>query len=142
MRRFLALVALSLCAAAPAPRLGIVERIAGPDGGWDLLSVDAGHRRLLVARSDGVMAVDLATGAVTPRFVPGARLHAVLAVPASGIGLATSGQANAAILFDTETGALRAQVPTGANPDAAIYDPASRNVWVMNAKDGTASVID
>jgi len=142
MKRILALVALSLCGAAPAPRLGIVERIAGADGGWDLLSVDSDHRRLLVARSDGVMAVDLATGAVTARFVPGARLHAVLAVPGSGIGLATSGQANAAILFDTASGAVRAQVPTGANPDAAIYDPVGRDVWVMNAKDGTASVID
>ncbi|MEA3039382.1 MAG: hypothetical protein QOE79_1895 [Sphingomonadales bacterium] len=142
MKRILALVALSLCGAAPAPKLGIVERIAGPDGGWDLLSVDADNHRLLVARSDGVMAVDLATGAVTPRLVPGARLHAVLAVPGSGIGLATSGQANAAILFDTASGAVRAQVPTGANPDAAIYDPASRDVWVMNARDGTASVID
>ncbi|MEA3033788.1 MAG: hypothetical protein QOH86_1804, partial [Sphingomonadales bacterium] len=126
----LALFMLPLCAAAPAPKLGIVERIAGPDGGWDLLGVDADRHRLLVARSDGVMAVDLATGAVTPRFVPGARLHAVLAVPGSGIGLATSGQANAAILFDTTTGAVRAEVPTGANPDAAIYDPSSRDVWV------------
>jgi DNA-binding beta-propeller fold protein YncE len=138
----LALLALPLGGAAPAKPLGIVQRIAGPDGGWDLLSVDANHRRLLVARSDGVMAVDLATGAVTPRFVPGARLHAVLAVPGSGLGLATSGQADAAILFDTGSGAVRAEVPTGANPDAAIYDPASRLVWVMNAKDGTASVID
>src|SRR4051812_41292761 len=137
-----ALLALLPGAAAPQPRLGIVDRIAGPDGGWDLLSVDANHRRLLVARSDGVMAVDLRTGTVTPRFVPGARLHAVLAIPGSGIGLATSGQANAAILFDTATGAVRAEVPTGANPDAAIYDPAGRDVWVMNAKDGTASVID
>jgi YVTN family beta-propeller protein len=144
MRRIIALTlaALSLGAAAPAAKLGIVERIAGPDGGWDLLSVDSGHRRLLVARSDGVMAVDLATGTVTPRFVPGARLHAVLAVPGTGIGLATSGQANAAILFDTTTGAVRAQVLTGTNPDAAIYDPSGREMWVMNAKDGTASVID
>jgi YVTN family beta-propeller protein len=142
MKRILALVALSLCGAAPVPKLGIVERIAGPDGGWDLLSIDSDRHRLLVARSDGVMAVDLTTGAVTPRFVPGARLHAVLAVPGSGIGLATSGQANAAILFDTGSGAVRATVPTGANPDAAIYDPATRDVWVMNAKDGTASVID
>jgi DNA-binding beta-propeller fold protein YncE len=138
-----AFLPLLLAAAAPqAPRLAVEQRIAGPDGGWDLLSVDGDHRRLLVARADGVMAVDLATGVVTPRFVPGARLHAVLAVPGSGIGLATSGATNSAILFDTATGAVRAEVPTGANPDAAIYDPSRREVWVMNAKDGTASLID
>lgn len=120
----------------------VVQRIAGPDGGWDLLSVDPAHHRLLVARADGVMAVDLATGRVTPRFVPGPRLHAVLAIPHSSVGLATAGPANSAILFDTATGAVLGETPTGANPDAAIYDPGSRTVWVMNAGDGTATIID
>jgi YVTN family beta-propeller protein len=137
-----ALAVSASAAAPPAPAARIVQRIAGPDGGWDLLSVDGAHRRLLVARSDGVMAVDLRTGQVTPRFVPGARLHAVLPIPGTSLGLATAGPANEAILFDSGTGQVRAQVPTGANPDAAIYDPAGRNVWVMNARDGTATVID
>jgi len=136
--------ALALGAAAPSPVSGVsvVQRIPGPDGGWDLLSVDPANRRLLVARSDGVMAVDLSNGRVTPRFVPGPRLHAVLAIPNSRLGVATAGPDNAAILFDTVTGAVRGQVATGANPDAAIYDPAGRNVWVMNAGDGTATIID
>src|SRR3954470_1362638 len=140
----LTLLALPLGGAAPAraPRLGIVQRIAGPDGGWDLLSVDAGHRRLLVARSDGIMAVDLATGAVTPKFVPGARFHAAFAIPGTRFGIATAGQANKAVLFDSGTGAVTAEVPTGANPDDAIYDPVSRTVWVMNARDGTATIVD
>ena len=138
----LALAALLATAAAP-PRGtgGVVQRIGGPDGGWDLLSVDSEHRRLLVARTDGVMAIDLATGKVTPRLVPGARFHAALAIP-GGLGIATSGQSNTAILFDTGSGAVKAEIPTGANPDAAIYDPATKTVWVMNARDGSATVID
>jgi YVTN family beta-propeller protein len=127
---------------AHAAEPSVVQRIAGPDGGWDLLSIDSAHHRLLVARSDGVMAVDLRTGEVTPRFVPAGRLHAVLAIPHTGLGLATAGPNNSAILFDLETGAVRAEVPTGKNPDAAIYDPAGRTVWVMNAGDGTATVVD
>src|SRR3954451_3107914 len=103
----LALPALALLAAAPAaPSYRIVQRIAGPDGGWDLLSVDARHRRLLVARSDGVMAVALAPGAVTPRSVRCPRRDAVLAVPGSGWGLATSGKPTAAIVFDPATGTV------------------------------------
>jgi DNA-binding beta-propeller fold protein YncE len=139
--RFLVLPALALAAAAPAPP-SVVQRIAGPDGGWDLLSVDPAHRRLLVARTDGVMAVDLATGAVTPKFVAGARLHSVFAIPGTHLGIATSGQSNTAILFDSATGAVAAEVSTGANPDAAIYEPASKTVWVMNARDGTATIVD
>ena len=49
----LALPALALLAAAPAaPPYSVVQRIAGPDGGWDLLSVDPAHQRLLVAHGD------------------------------------------------------------------------------------------
>jgi YVTN family beta-propeller protein len=147
MQRFriaaLGLSALALLgAAAPASSLKVVQRIAGPDGGWDLLSIDPAHHRLLLARTDGVMAVDLRSGAVTPGFVPGARLHAVLAIPGTRLGLATSGPANEAILFDSGTGAVTAHVPTGANPDAAIYEPASKTVWVMNARDGSATIVD
>jgi DNA-binding beta-propeller fold protein YncE len=139
----LALPALALLGAAPAAsNLKIIQHIAGPDGGWDLLSVDPGHHRLLVARTDGVMAVDLRTGAVTAKFVPGARLHAVFAIPGTRLGIATAGQANEAILFDSGTGAVTAHVPTGANPDAAIYEPASRTVWVMNAHDGSVTIVD
>src|SRR3978361_1405816 len=109
----LALPALALLAAAPAaPNYRIVQRIAGPDGGWDLLSVDAEHRRLLVTHGDAVMAVDLKSGAVTARFVPGARLHDVSAIPRTQLGIATSGQANKAILFDIGTGAVKAEIPT------------------------------
>lgn len=132
----------SIAAAPAAPDYEVVQRIAGADGGWDLLSVDPGHKRLLVARSDGVMAVDLATGAVTAKFVPGARFHAVFAIPGTRLGIATSGQANEAILFDSGTGAVKAEVATGANPDAAIYEPTSKTVWVMNARDGTATIVD
>ncbi|HEX4737255.1 MAG TPA: YncE family protein [Allosphingosinicella sp.] len=137
-----ALPALALLAAAPAaPHYSVVQRIAGPDGGWDLVSVDTAHHRLLVGR-DGAMAVDLATGAVTPKFVPGTRFHKAFAIPGTRLGLATAGAANKAILFDSATGAVKAEVPTGANPDDAIYEPTSKTVWVMNARDGTATIVD
>jgi hypothetical protein len=137
----LALSSMAAGAAKPAAS-GIVARIAGADGGWDLLSVDQAHHHLLVARSDGVMAVDLASGKVTSKFVDAARVHAVFAIPSSDLGIATSGSANRAILFDAASGAVKAELPTGANPDAAIYDPASKILWVMNPGDGSATLID
>src|SRR4051794_6888129 len=95
MTGLLAAALISLAAAPAAPPYAVVQRIAGADGGWDLLSVDPAHKRLLVARTDGIMAIDLTTGAVTPKFVPGARFHAVFATPGTRLGIATSGQANA-----------------------------------------------
>ena len=131
---------LALSCVGQATASGIVQRISGADGGWDYVTVDAASNRLFVARTDGTMTVDLATGKVTDKFVSGARLHA--AFIAAGIGVTTNGGTNTATLFDPATGAVRAEVATGKKPDAAVYDPANGTVWTMNAGDGTATIID
>ncbi len=59
----------------------VVDVIAGPDGGWDMASIDATACRLYVARSDGVMTINLDTRIVTPRVVAGERVHAVVPIP-------------------------------------------------------------
>ena len=132
----LALLAMSANAAS------VIKRIPGPDGPWDYVSVDADTHRLLVARGDGVMVVDLATGAVTPTFVPGARVHAAFMMPGTGMGLSTNGTTDSVTLFDATTGAIRAQIPVGHKPDAAVWDAAAHRAYVMNGKDGTVSIID
>ena len=138
----LAPAAAATAAAPPVATPQVAERIAVPDGGWDLLAVDPGSRRLFVARTDGVTAVDLADGKVTGRLVGGSRLHDVVPIPGSGLAVATAGGTNSAILFETRTGKVRSEIKTGAKPDAAIYEPASRTVWVMNAGDGSISIVD
>lgn len=124
------------------PTSAIVRRIAGADGKWDLLSVDAETHRLLVARGNGVMAVDLGSGKVTPVFVKGNGIHGVLVIPGTRIGVAAARDPDSAIVFDADTGEIRATLPCGNAPDAASYDPKTRTVWVMNAHGGTATVID
>ena len=56
--------------------------------------------------------------------------------------LVTNGTANTATIVDGRTGQLRATIPTGKKPDAAIYDPATRTVWVMTPGDGNITVVD
>ncbi len=132
----------ALCAgAASAADLKIVQRIPGPDGGWDYASYDAAHARVLVARTDGVMAVDTAAGTATGKWVPGARLHGAIGLPGN-LGLSTNGGDNTATIFDSGSGKVIASVPTGTNPDAAVYDPASATVYVMNGRGGDITVID
>jgi YVTN family beta-propeller protein len=139
----LLLLAGAAAAQAPtAPSYRVVSRIAGPDGGWDLASVDAASGRLYVARSEGVMAVDLATGKVTPNLVPSTRGHAALPIPDSTRVLSTSGGANTATIFEGMTGEIVASLAVGKNPDAVAYDPATRTLWVMNPGSGDISVID
>jgi DNA-binding beta-propeller fold protein YncE len=127
--------------AAEAPKLAVAATIPGPDGGWDYAAVDAEARRLYVARGDGVMAVDLDSGKVTPRLVEGKRLHSVLLL-ADGKALSTNGGDNTATLFEAATGKVIASIATGINPDAAIFDPSSGLVLVMDGRDGDITLID
>ncbi len=88
------------------------------------------------------MTVDLATGKINDAFVPGERVHAAFVIPGTNIGVSTNGTTNSTKLFDATTGAVTATIKVGAKPDAATYDARSGTVWVMNADDGTASIID
>ncbi|MEO6340325.1 MAG: hypothetical protein ABIO39_09830, partial [Caulobacteraceae bacterium] len=126
---------------AASPGYHIVDRIAGPDGGWDYVRVDAANNRVLVAHGGSVMAVDLATKAVTPGLAPGARLHD--AMPVSGTEmLVTNGGSDTAVFADARTGATLATVKTGKGPDAAAFDAKSGLVLVMDHAGGDITLID
>lgn len=128
--------------AADAPAMKIVDRIAGADGGWDFAAFDPVRRRLYVARNDGVMAVDVDSGRVTPHLLAGLKVHAALPLPGGDEILTTNGGNDTALIADARTGAVRATVATGQKPDAAVYDPASGLALVMNGKSGDVTLID
>jgi len=117
-------------------------RIKGPDGGWDLLVEDPDAKRLYVARSYGVMAVDLASGTVTDKLVDGAGVHGVLLLPGTSLAMSTNGKSNDAILFDRTTGQIVAKVPTGTSPDALLIEPTTGLVVIFNAKSADATLYD
>ncbi len=142
MRFMLAAATVAVLLATTASAQSVVRRIAVPDGGWDYLSFDAASHRLFVGRSDGVMTVDIATDKVTPQLTPATKTHAALALGSTGLGAVTSGTAAGVIVFDATTGAVKATIPTGPKPDAALWDPASRTVMVMDNKAGTVTMVD
>ena len=133
----------ALAADAPHPSgLHVVSRIAGPDGGWDLASFDAAQGRVYVAHSSQVIAIDTNTGKANLTFATGDRLHAVIPIPGAGLLLTTNGGDNTARIIRASEGAPVASVPTGAKPDAAIWDPVSRLALVMDAGSGEITLVD
>ena len=140
--RALLIAVLAAAAAAPQPNYRVVAQLAAGDGGWDIASVDSEAGRLYVGRSDGVTAVDLATGKATDRIVPGDGVHAAFAIPGTHDVLSTNGKSNNALLFDGRTGKVRATIPTGTKPDAVAFDPVTRTIWIMNPGSGDATVVD
>lgn len=131
----------ALAAPAPGP-MKIVDRIAGPDGGWDYANFDPVHRRLYVAHGATITAIDVDTGKVTPSLVAAQRAHIALPLPGGDELLVTNGGSDTATLVDALTGAVRATVPTGQNPDAALFDPASGLAFVMNGRSGDITLVN
>ena len=117
-------------------------RIAGEDGGWDYASVDPAAGRLYVARSNAIMAVDLADKTVVPALAKAQRAHSVLPLPGGKELLETDGESGLARFIDAATGAVIAEVASGKKPDAAFLDPATGLIAVMNAGDGRVALID
>jgi YVTN family beta-propeller protein len=141
-RLSVAVAILAAPAAAATPSYSVVGEYRGGDGGWDAASVDPVHHRLYVARSDRIMAVDLTSGQVTDRLVPAERGHSALAIPGTSDVISTNGTANTALIFDGATGKVRATIATGKKPDAVVYDPSTRSLWVMNAGEGSVTIVD
>ncbi len=142
-----AIIALGFLAIAPAvqaagPGYHVIDRIGGPDGSWDYVRVDTANNRVLVAHGGSVMAVDLATRAVTPGLAPGSGLHDALPVNDGKEILVTNGGTGAAVFADARSGAMVATVQAGRNPDAAAFDPHSGLVLVMNHSGGDVTLID
>lgn len=135
-----AILPLAPAAAAPStPQL--VSRIPLHDGGWDALTVDPASRQVLLARTDGVDAIDTRTGAVSARLITGARFHGVTVVPGTSLAIASQA-AGSVIVFNLLTGKVSGEVKTDADADATIYEPTTRTVWVMNGDSGTISIVD
>ncbi len=129
-------------AAPGASRLSVVDRIGGPDGGWDYASFDSARRRVYVAHGSSVMMIEADTGKVTANFAAGTHLHSVLTIPGSDRLLTTNSGDDSARLLNAADGALIASVPTAKDPDAAIYDPSSGLVLVMGGDSGTITFVD
>lgn len=148
MSRVFLPIAILTCAcagfayASDLPSLSVVARISGADGSWDYASVNPATQTLYVARSNGVMAVNLSTNKATAQLVPGDRVHGVIAVGDTGLEASANGNTNTVTLFDPTSGKVKAQVTTGQGPDALAFDPGTGLLVALDGKSQDATLID
>jgi len=112
-----------------------------PDNYFDYASVDSTVGKLFIGAEDGVTTVDLKTNDATSRFVKARMVHAVLPLPNHRM-LITSGTTDTAILFDSSSGSILANIKTGRHPDGATYDSVSGLAVAINIIGGTVTLID
>jgi len=114
----------------------------GGDGRWDYINLDPEAGRLYVPRSTRVMVLDL-DGKALGVIPDTAGVHGVAFSRELDRGWTSNGQAGTVTVFKLSTLAVEQVIPTtGGNPDAILYEPATRQVFTFNGKGENATVLD
>jgi hypothetical protein len=133
--------AASLAASAPGYKVVNSYKIGG-DGGWDYLTADAAARRLYISRATHVIVLDLDSGKQVGEIADTPGVHGIALAPELGRGFVSNGREGTISIFDLKTLATITKVKAGENPDAILYDPATRRVFAFNGRSQDATAID
>jgi DNA-binding beta-propeller fold protein YncE len=114
----------------------------GGEGRWDYVALDPAGGRLYVPRSTRVMVLDL--DGLVKGEVPGtAGVHGVAFATELDRGWTSNGQTSTVTVFKLSTlEVLKVVKTTGENPDAILFEPATRRVFTFNGRGKNATVID
>src|SRR5208282_5037658 len=139
----LALWMASAVLAAPAPgyKLSNTYKVGG-EGGWDYLTADAAARRLYISRATHVMVLDLDSGKTVGDIANTPGVHGIALAPELDRGFTSNGREGTVSIFDLKTLATSSKVKVGDNPDAILYDPATKRVFTFNGKSQDATALD
>ena len=137
-----AALSMPAIAAPPSetPGYHIVDRIPMTDGWWDYVTVDAEKRRLFVTRGNGVFKMDLATGLIDNRFLPGSEGRDVDVLPGTDQVMTTVAGYSAAILFSGVDGTVSKIFSLKQASDSMVWEPVSKRFWVMGGSGETAAL--
>src|SRR5215831_10395183 len=130
-----------MIAAEPTYRFAHEIPIGG-EGGWDILSIDSGSRRLYLSHATKVVVVDLDKDTVAGEIADTPGVHGFIAVPELKRGFSSNGRENKASVVDLATLKTITKVDTGESPDAIVYEPSRSEVYVFNHRGNSVTVID
>ncbi|HEY6331193.1 MAG TPA: YncE family protein, partial [Blastocatellia bacterium] len=114
----------------------------GGDGSWDYLTIDSAARLMYISRATRVMIMNVDTGAIVGEIPDTNGVHGIALAPEFGKGFVSAGRDRKVVIFDLKTGKTTGEAQAGANPDAIIYDDASKRVFAFNGGSSDATAID
>jgi DNA-binding beta-propeller fold protein YncE len=131
----------AVAAAGPGYRVLTTFKVGG-EGGWDYLTADASARRLYISRGTHVIVLDLDSGKHLGDIPDTPGVHGIALAPELGRGFTSNGREGTVSIFDIKTLALISKVKVGENPDAILFDPATKRVFTFNGRSQDSSAID
>ena len=135
------LLVTSGLAAAPGYHLIKTYKLGG-DGGWDYLTFDTASNRLYISRSTHVIVIDADSGQPAGDIPDTPGVHGIALAPEFGRGFVSNGRDGTVSVFDLSSLKVLNKIKVGENPDAILYDPASKRVFTFNGRSNDVTAID
>ncbi|MGE5054428.1 MAG: YncE family protein [Acidobacteriota bacterium] len=138
----LSLAAVAVAAAGPGYHVVKTYKVGG-DGGWDYLTVDASARRFYISRGTHVIVLDADSGNKVGDIPDTPGVHGIALAPELGKGFVSNGREGTVTVFDIKTLApIGSKIKVGENPDAILYEPATKRVFTFNGRSHDSTAID
>ena len=135
------LLVTSALAAAPGYHVIKTYKLGG-DGGWDYLTIDAASRHLYISRGTHVIVIDADSGKPVGDIPDTPGVHGIALAPEFGHGFVSNGREGTVTVFDLKNLTVLSKIKVGDNPDAILYDPASKRVFTFNGRSDDVTAID
>ena len=137
----LSVTAVAFGAAAPGYHVVTTFKVGG-DGGWDYLTADADARRVYISRGTHVMVIDADSGKRVGDIADTPGVHGIAIARELGRGFTSNGREGTVSIFDLKKLVTITKVKVGDNPDAILYDPATKRVFTFNGRSQDSTAID
>jgi len=111
-------------------------------GGWDYVTVDHAARRVYVSHSTQVDVLDADSFVLIGTILNTPGVHGIAIAPEAGRGYISAGKADAVVAFDLKTLKPLGEIKVGKKPDAIIYEPLTKRIYVMNGDSENITVLN
>lgn len=142
------ILTFALCVASAAVALAatnyqLLKKVAVPGaGGWDYVFVDPDARRVYISHATQVDVLDADSLAQVGTISNTPGVHGIAIVPGTGRGYITAGKSDAVIPFEAASLKPLPEIKVGKKPDAIVYEPATKRVYVMNGDSDSITALN
>jgi YVTN family beta-propeller protein len=134
-----------VCAAAVFATVNyqFLRKVSVPGaGGWDYLTVDDAARRVYVSHSTQVDVLDADSLSLIGTIPNTPGVHGIAIAPEAGRGYISAGKSDAVVPFDLKTLKTSPEIKVGKKPDAIVYEPLTKRIYVMNGDSDSITVLN
>ncbi len=118
------------------------KTILGGEGSWDYLALESETRTMYITHGTEVVLYQIDSGQKLQPITGLQGVHGVAFVPKLGRGYISNGRSDALTVFNLKTGEKSAEIKTGANPDAILYDDFSGRLFSFNGRSADATAVN